>query len=126
MNSRERLIQTINHKEPDRLVADIGAGGQTGMGACAVHNFRNALFGNTGYRVKISEPYQMLGEVDEELRKKLHLDVVGIHPPKICLALKMNDGNLLPCLMALWLMCPAILIIPSIKTGLCSCMPKGT
>ena len=82
MNSRERLIQTIHHKEPDRLVVDIGAGGQTGMGACAVHNLRNALFGNTGYRVKITEPYQMLGEVDEEIRKKLHLDVVGINPPK--------------------------------------------
>jgi hypothetical protein len=82
MNSRERLIQTINHKEPDRLVVDIGASGQTGIGACAVNNIRHALFGNTGYRVKISEPYQMLGEVDEELRKKLHLDVVGIHPPK--------------------------------------------
>jgi hypothetical protein len=82
MNSRERLIQTINHKEPDRLVVDIGAGGQTGMGACAVNNLRIALFGNTGHRVKIVEPYQMLGEVDEEIRKNLHLDVVGIHPPK--------------------------------------------
>ena len=81
MNARERLIQTIHHKEPDRLVVDIGAGGQTGMGACAVHNLRNALLGDTGYRVKISEPYQMLGELDEELRKLLHLDVVGISPP---------------------------------------------
>jgi Uroporphyrinogen decarboxylase (URO-D) len=82
MNARERLIQTIHHKEPDRLVVDIGAGGQTGMGVCAVNNLRNALFGNTGHRIKICEPYQMLGEVDEDLRKKLHLDVVGIDPPK--------------------------------------------
>jgi hypothetical protein len=82
MNSRERLIQTIHHREPDRLVVDTGAGGQTGMGVCAVHNLRSALFGNTGYRVKITEPYQMLGEVDEDLRKILHLDVVGIDPPK--------------------------------------------
>ncbi len=82
MNSRERLIKTLHHQEPDRLVVDIGAGGQTGMGACAVANLRKALFGNTGYRVKVTEPYQMLGEVDEELRKMLQLDVVGIHPPK--------------------------------------------
>jgi len=81
MNSRERLIQTIHHKEPDRLVVDIGAGGQTGMGVCAVHNLRRALFGNTGYRVKITEPYQMLGEVDEEIRRRLQLDVVGINTP---------------------------------------------
>ena len=51
MSSRERLLLTINHKEPDRLVVDIGAGGQTGMGVCAVHHLRNRIFGNTGYRV---------------------------------------------------------------------------
>ena len=82
MSSRERLLLTINHKEPDRLVVDIGAGGQTGMGVCAVHHLRNRIFGNTGYRVKVTEPYQMLGEIDEELRQKLNLDVVGIHPPE--------------------------------------------
>ncbi|MBN2611407.1 MAG: methyltransferase, partial [Bacteroidales bacterium] len=74
-------IQTINHKEPDRLVVDIGAGGQTGMGVCAVDKLRKLLFGNTGYRVKVTEPYQMLGEIDEEMMQKLQLDVVGIHPP---------------------------------------------
>ncbi len=82
MTSRERLIQTINHQEPDRLVVDIGAGGQTGMGVCAVNNLRMSLFGNTGYRVKVTEPYQMLGEIDEEILQKLQLDVVGIHPPR--------------------------------------------
>lgn len=81
MTPRERLIQTINHKEPDRLVVDIGAGGQTGMGVCAVDKLRKLLFGNTGYRVKVTEPYQMLGEIDEEMMQKLQLDVVGIHPP---------------------------------------------
>jgi hypothetical protein len=101
MNPRERLIKTIHHQEPDRLVVDIGAGGQTGMGACAVVNLRKALFGDTGYRVKITEPYQMLGEVDEELRQTLHLDVVGIHPPKNMFGFKnehwksftMHDGT---------------------------------
>jgi len=82
MTSRERLIETIHHREPDRLVVDIGAGGQTGMGVCAVHRLREALFGNSGYRVKVTEPYQMLGEIDEAMRKRLQLDVVGIDPPK--------------------------------------------
>ena len=82
MNARERLIQTLNHREPDRLVVDIGAGGQTGMGVCAVHNLRKAMFGEDGYRVKVTEPYQMLGEMDEDLRQALHLDVAGVHPPK--------------------------------------------
>jgi hypothetical protein len=81
MTSRERLIETIHHREPDRLVVDIGAGGQTGMGVCAVNHLRNLLFGYTGYRVKVTEPYQMLGEIDAAIRKKLRLDVVGIDPP---------------------------------------------
>ena len=82
MTSRERLTETIHHREPDRLVVDLGAGGQTGMGVCAVHRLRNALFGDTGYRVKVTEPCQMLGEIDEAIRKALHLDVVGIDPPE--------------------------------------------
>ncbi|HDS08492.1 MAG TPA: methyltransferase [Bacteroides sp.] len=81
MTSRERLIETIHHREPDRLVVDIGAGGQTGMGVCAVHRLREALFGKSGYRVKVTEPYQMLGEIDEAMRERLQLDVAGIDPP---------------------------------------------
>jgi len=101
MNSRERLLLTINHKQPDRLVVDMGAGGQTGMGVCAVHNLRSRLTGKANYRVKVSEPYQMLGEVDEELRNLINLDVLGIHPPNNMFGFKnerwkpftMHDGT---------------------------------
>ncbi len=58
---------------------DFGAGFQTGMGAGAVHRLREALLGRNGHRVKIIESYQMLGEIDEELRQALGLDVVGVH-----------------------------------------------
>src|SRR5512139_748973 len=79
MTSRERLAATLNHQEPDRLCLDFGAGFQTGMGAGAVHRLRQALFGRNGWQVKVIEPYQMLGEIDEELRQALGLDVVGVH-----------------------------------------------
>jgi len=82
MTSRERLQTTLNHRQPDRLCVDIGAGLQTGMGAGAVHRLRQAVLGTLDHRVKVIEPYQMLGEIDEELRCALGLDVVGIHPPK--------------------------------------------
>jgi len=78
---RMRLDDTLNHRQPDRVCVDFGAGGQTGLEAVAVTNLRKAIFGDDGYRVKIIEPYQMLGEVDEELRKALGLDVVGINTP---------------------------------------------
>lgn len=81
MTPRERLTATLNHQEPDKLCVDFGAGGQTGMGVCAVHRLRQALLPRNGHLVKVTEPYQMLGEIDEELRVALQADVVGIHPP---------------------------------------------
>ena len=81
MNSRQRLQAVLDHKKPDRICVDFGAGGQTGIGCCAVHRLREAVLGKSDHKVKVSEPYQMLGEIDEELRKALALDVVGVHPP---------------------------------------------
>ncbi|MBW8016510.1 MAG: methyltransferase [Planctomycetes bacterium] len=81
MTPRERLAVTLEHKPVDKLCVDFGAGGQTGIGCCAVHRLREAVLGKSGHVVKVIEPYQMLGEVDEELRKALELDVVGVHPP---------------------------------------------
>ena len=81
MTSRQRLTATLNHQEPDRICVDFGAGFQTGMGAGAVHRLRQAVLGPSDYRVKVIEPYQMLGEIDEELRRALGLDVVGVHGP---------------------------------------------
>jgi hypothetical protein len=81
MTSRERLIKTLNHESPDRLVVDLGAGGQTGIGAVALHQLNQRILGKNAPLVKISEPYQMLGEVDELLRRKLHLDVAPVNGP---------------------------------------------
>ncbi len=81
LSSRQRLQRTLEHKPVDQLCFDLGAGGQTGMGVCAVHRLRESLFGKSDHRVKVSEPFQMLGEIDEELRKAIGADVVGVHPP---------------------------------------------
>lgn len=60
---------------------DFGAGGQTGIGAGAVYRLRQAVLGpDPNYRVKVTEPYQMLGEIDEPLRQALGLDVISVHP----------------------------------------------
>jgi hypothetical protein len=80
MTSRQRLQAVLDHKPVDRLCVDFGAGGQTGIGVCAVDRLRKEITGDMDYRVKVIEPFQMLGEVDEELRKALRLDVVGVYP----------------------------------------------
>lgn len=92
MNSRQRLQATLNHRPPDRLCVDFGAGFQTGMGVVAVHRLRQALLGDVGHRVKVIEPYQMLGEIDEALRRSLHLDVVGVHGAGTMFGFRTDEG----------------------------------
>ena len=91
MTSRQRLQRTLEHKSVDKLCFDLGAGGQTGMGCCAVHRLRESLLGKSDHKVKISEPFQMLGEIDEELRKAIGADVVGVHPPCDLFGLRQKD-----------------------------------
>ena len=101
MTSRERLQAALDHKPVDRLCVDFGAGGQTGIGAGAVYRLHKKLIGDPDYRVKISEPFQMLGEIDDKLKEALDLDVVGFYPPCNMFGYKdeggkpfeMNDGT---------------------------------
>ena len=80
MNSRERLQATLNHRQPDRVCVDFGATFVTGIHVSVVHQLRQRLLGRSDFRVKVIEPYQMLGEVDDELRAALGIDVVGVAP----------------------------------------------
>lgn len=77
MNGRERLAMTLNHQEPDRVCVDFGASPVTGIHAAAVSRLRHALLGNGRPPVKVTEPYQMLGEIDDEMLAALGIDVVG-------------------------------------------------
>ncbi len=80
MNGRERLACTLEHREPDRVCVDFGATFVTGMHASAVSRLRREVLGQEDWRVKIIEPYQMLGEIDDELREALGIDVIGRLP----------------------------------------------
>jgi hypothetical protein len=90
MTPRERLNATLNHTEPDRLCVDFGAGGQTGIGVSAVHRLRQAILPDPGFRVKVTEPYQMLGEVDMEMINALRLDVAGVATPTTMFGFRNN------------------------------------
>lgn len=80
LTPRQRLHNTLHHLPTDRVCVDFGAGGQTGIGVCAVDRIRRLVTGNHDYKVKVCETYQMLGEIDEVLRSTFHLDVIGISP----------------------------------------------
>lgn len=77
MTSRERLIKTLNHEEPDRVVVDLGSTAITGINANALDKLRKALKLEER-KIKISEPLQLLGLVEEDVREALHIDIVDI------------------------------------------------
>jgi uroporphyrinogen-III decarboxylase len=77
MTSRERLAQALNHKEPDRVPVDFGSTGVTGMHHAIVTALRDRC-GLEKRPVKIHEPYQMLGLVEDDLQRALGLDVEGV------------------------------------------------
>ncbi len=77
MTSRERIIAAINHETPDICPIDLGGCGQTGMNASTMYNLRKAM-GLAEKPISIVEPMQMLGEVDEDLRRAVMGDVVGL------------------------------------------------
>ena len=76
MTSKERFDLTVNHKQPDKLVVDLGATAVTGIHVRTVAYLRN-YFGLEYRPVRVIEPFQMLGEVDRELMEAMGIDVVG-------------------------------------------------
>ena len=91
MTSRERLQAAIEHRQPDRVPVDFGSTAVTGMHVSIVHRLRQRLLGEPGYRVKVIEPYQMLGEIDDALREVLGIDVVGVPGRKSILGTQAKD-----------------------------------
>jgi len=80
MTSRERLHATLHHRQPDRVCVDFGATFVTGIHVSALTKLRRRVLGQPDYRVRVIEPYQMLGEVDDELRAALGIDVIVVLP----------------------------------------------
>lgn len=61
---------------------DFGATFVTGIHVSVVTQLRQRILGETNPLVKVIEPYQMLGEVDDDLREALGIDVIGALPRK--------------------------------------------
>ena len=75
--SRERLLKTLRHEEPDRIPIDFGGSAVTGVHASCVAALRD-YYGLEKRPVRVHEPFQMLALIDEDLRAAMGVDVVGI------------------------------------------------
>jgi uroporphyrinogen-III decarboxylase len=79
--SKQNFLNTLNHKQPDKVVVDFGATTVTGIHVLIVEKLRE-YFGFEKRPVKVIEPYQMLGEIDDELIKALNIDIIGLFGEK--------------------------------------------
>jgi hypothetical protein len=75
--SRERLAAALNHQQPDRIPIDFGGTSVTGIHVSVVAALRDH-YGLEKRLVKVQEPGQMLGAVDDDLRQAMGVDVVGV------------------------------------------------
>ncbi len=81
MTSKEKLRTTLSHRDPGGVVIDFGSTAVTGIHALAVENLRN-YYGLEKLPVKVHEPYQMLGMIEDDLAAVLGCDITGISPRK--------------------------------------------
>jgi hypothetical protein len=80
LTSRERVKSALDHKETDRVPIDLGSSPVTGIQAVMYRKLKEYL-GITGGEIKVYEPYQMLAEVEEPVKKQLSIDTYGIQLP---------------------------------------------
>jgi uroporphyrinogen-III decarboxylase len=79
MTSKERIRTALSHRLPDRIPVDFGATTVTGIHILVVEKLRD-YYGLERCPVKLTEPYQMLGELDDELLNAMGIDVTGFFP----------------------------------------------
>jgi hypothetical protein len=89
-NMKQDFIKTINHQQPGKVVVDFGATTVTGIHVLIVEKLRDH-FGLDRRPVRVSEPYQMLGEIDSGLKKEMGIDTIGLFGEKNMFNIKNED-----------------------------------
>ena len=77
MNSRERVLAAIEHREPDRVPIDFGGMRSTGIMAVA-YNRLLPLLGLKGRKARMYDLVQQLAIPDPEVLSRFHVDVVDL------------------------------------------------
>jgi hypothetical protein len=88
--SRQRVRDALAHREPDRIPIDFGASSTTGMHVSCVAALRERL-GLERRPVKVHEPFQMLGLIEEDLQQALGIDVQGVFRRKTMFGFPVAD-----------------------------------
>ena len=80
MKHKELVKQSLNHKNTGKVAVDFGSTAVTGMHVTCVGQLRE-YYGLEKRPVKAYEPYQMLGEIEEDLLDAMGVNTVPLVPP---------------------------------------------
>jgi len=78
LTSRERVLTTIAHKEPDRVPIDFGGMRSTGIMAIA-YNKLKAHLGTTGGETRLYDTGQQLALPEPPILERFHVDVIDLN-----------------------------------------------
>lgn len=79
MTHKERMAKALSHEQPDKVPIDFGGTVVTGMHVSCVAALRDHYA--LGRRpVKVHEPYQMLGLIEDDLLDAMGVSVKGVTP----------------------------------------------
>jgi len=93
MTSKERVMESLNHRQPDAIPVDFGSTAVTGIHVNCVAQLRDH-YGLEKRPVKVTEPYQMLGHLEDDLMQAMGIDVEGVIPPETMFGFRNEDWKL--------------------------------
>lgn len=104
MTSRERVLVSLNHQEPDRVPVDLSGHRSSGIAAIAYARLRDFL-GLPKKPIRVYDPVQQLAIVDEDVLQRFGVDAVELGrafalEDKWWADWTLPDGT--PCLMPVW------------------------
>ena len=75
--AREIVLESLSHRQPSKMPVDFGATTATGMHVTCVAALRDH-FGLEKRPVKVHEPYQMLGLIEDDLQQAIGVETEGL------------------------------------------------
>jgi uroporphyrinogen decarboxylase len=104
MTSRERVLASLNHREPDRIPVDLSGHRSSGIAAMAYAKLRQHL-GLPTKPIRVYDPVQQLAIVDEDVLQLFRVDTIELGRGFALEAKHWADWTLpdgTPCFMPAW------------------------
>lgn len=77
MTSRERVLASINHQEPDQVPLDLGATPSSGISTIAYYNLKKHL-GLTSGHTRVYDVVQQLAQPEDDIIDRFGVDVLDV------------------------------------------------